>query len=198
MSDEAPALEVTTWDVPSIDGSGSKGYLTAGDLQRLQKDAYDEAWERGRSDGVKAGEREIAARATRFDELLCALSKPFDQLDDAVEAQLIELSIAVVKQLFRREINIDPSHIVGIAREAIQALPIASRSVLLHLHPDDAELVRGALRPADNEPAWAIAEDALLTRGSCKVTTENSQIDATAEARLNAVVNRVFHDERAP
>ena len=197
MSDAAATNEPTRWDVPAIDGSEGKGYLTADRLQRLQKDAYDEAWEKGHADGIAAGGREIAARAKRYDELLCALSRPFDELDESVEAQLIEVSIAVVKQLFRREIKIDPSHIIGVAREAIQALPIASRSVQVHLHPDDAKLVSESLTPAENEPAWTIVEDPLMSRGGCNVTTENSQIDATAEARLQAVINRTFHDERA-
>jgi flagellar assembly protein FliH len=196
MSEEALGEAAVPWDVPTINGEGGKGYLTAGDLEKIQQAAYDEAWKKGHSDGIAAGGREIAGRAERFDELMLALSEPFDQLDDVVEEQLIELSIAVAKQLFRREISIEPSHIVGIAREAIQALPIASRNVMLHLHPDDAELIRAALRPAEHEPAWAIVEDSLLARGSCRVSTENSQIDATADARLSAIVNRIFHDER--
>lgn len=196
MSEDAVAQQPRVWDVPAIDGSDGKGYLTAGRLQALQQDAYDEAWQKGHADGIKAGEREIAARAARYDELLRALSRPFDQLDESVETQLIELSIAMVKQLFRREIKIEPSHIVGVVREAIQTLPIASRSVQLHLHPDDAQLVRESLTPAEHEPAWSIVEDSLMARGGCNVSTENSQIDATVEARLQAVIKNTFHDER--
>jgi flagellar assembly protein FliH len=124
------------------------------------------------------------------------LCKPFDQLDNSVEKQLVELAIAVVKQLFRREIKIDPSHVIGVVREAIQLLPVASRTVQVHLHPDDAALVRETLSPAEGEPAWSIVEDPLITHGGCKVTTENSQVDATAEARLQAVINATFGDER--
>ena len=117
-------------------------------------------------------------------------------MDETVETQLVELSIAVVKQLFRREIKIDPGHVIGAVREAIQALPIASRNVQLHLHPDDAVLIRESLSPAENEPAWSIVEDPLISRGGCQVTTDNSQIDATVESRLHAVVSRILGDER--
>ena len=81
-------------------------------------------------------------------------------------------------------------------REAIQLLPVASRSVQVHLHPDDASLVRDTLSPAENEPAWSIVEDPLISQGGCRVTTENSQIDATAEARLQAVIHATLGDER--
>lgn len=196
MSDEPAAAEPARWDVPAIDGTDGPGYLTAGQLQEVQKSAYDEAWRQGHAEGIAAGEQEIAARAERYDELLRALSKPFDDLDDTVETQLVELSIALVKQLFRREIKIEPGHVIGAVREAIQALPIASRSVQVHLHPDDASLVRDSLAPADAQPAWGIVEDPLIARGGCKVTTENSQIDATAEARLHAVISHTLGDER--
>ncbi len=196
MSDEAAAKQAQRWDVPAIDGSDGKGYLTAGRLQELQKDAYDEAWKKGHADGIAAGQEEIARRAARYDELLCALNRPFDRLDESVEKQLLELSIALVKQLFRREIKINPSHVIGVVREAIKALPIASRSVQVHLHPDDAALVRESLRPAEGEPAWSIVEDPLATQGGCRVTTENSHIDATAESRLHAVISRCLGDER--
>ena len=196
MSDDAAAKQPQPWAVPAIDGSDGKGYLTAGRLQELQKDAYDEAWKSGHAEGLVAGQEEVQRRAARFDELLRALSKPFDELDETVEKQLVELSIALLKQLFRREIRIDPSHVIGVVREAIQALPIASRNIHVHLHPDDAALVRETLTSASGEQAWKIVEDPLSSRGGCRVTTDSSQIDASAESRLHAVISRCLGDER--
>ncbi len=197
MSEEATAREATAWDVPAIDGSDGKGYMTAGRLQELQQQAYDEAWKKGHAEGVAAGSDAVEQRAARYDELLRALAEPFDRLDESVEKQLVELSIAIVKQLFRREIKVNPSHVIGVVREAIQLLPIASRNVQVHLHPDDATLVRESLSPAEGEPAWSIVEDPLISHGGCHITTDSSQIDATAEARLQAVINKILGDERA-
>ena len=196
MSEDSAVKSPAAWDVPSIDAPGGSGYLTAGRLEELQKEAYQEAWQKGHAEGLKAGEQGVRQRAVRLDQLLNALSKPFDQLDDSVEKQLVELAIAIVKQLFRREIRIDPTHVIGVVREAIQLLPIASRSTQVHLHPDDAALVRESLAPADGEPAWTIVEDPLIAHGGCRITTENSQIDATTEARLQAIINAALGDER--
>ncbi len=197
MSEDSAARKASTWEVPAIDGSDGKGYLTAGRLQELQQQAYDEAFQKGHAEGAAAGEQWIQQRAARYDELLRALAKPFDRLDESVEKQLVELAIAMVKQLFRREIKINPTHVIGVVREAVQLLPISSRNVQVHLHPDDASLVRESLSPAEGEPAWSIVEDPLITHGGCRITTDNSQIDATAEARLQAVINNILGDERA-
>lgn len=197
MSEDTAARQAAPWQVPAIDGSDGKGYLTAGRLEELQKQAFDEAWQKGHAEGVAAGQHTIQERAARYDELLRALSKPFDRLDESVETQLVELSIAMVKQLFRREIKINPTHVIGVVREAVQLLPVASRTVQVQLHPDDASLVRETLSPAEGEPAWTIVEDPLISHGGCRITTDNSQIDATAEARLQAVINNILGDERA-
>jgi flagellar assembly protein FliH len=193
MSEDSTAER---WRVPNIDGSEGKSYLTAGKLEELQRDAWDEAYQRGLAEGLEAGKAAAEERAHRFDELLTALAKPFDELDDAIEKQLVELSMSVVRQLFRREIRLNPTHVIGVVREAIQLLPLASRNVQVHLHPDDASLIRETLTPAEGEPAWVVVEDPLMAKGGCRVTTENSNIDASAEARLNALINSVAGDER--
>lgn len=196
MSEDSTAEKPQRWDVPAIDGGGGNGYMTAGRLEAIQKEAYQEAWDKGHADGLKAGEAEVKARVARLDELLKALATPFDELDDQVEKQLVELAMTVVRQLFRREISEQPTHVIGVVREAIQLLPVASRSVQVHLHPEDAAIIRECLSPADGEPAWNIIEDPLMSRGGCRVTTENSRIDATAEARLNKVIKAITGDRR--
>ena len=174
------------------------GFLTAKRLQELQEQAYEEAYAEGLAAGERAGAQAAAQRAARLDDLLEALAQPFNELDDVIEQQLVELAMLVVKQLFRREVKQDPTHVVGVVREALKLLPAASREVEVHLHPDDAAIVREALSPADGERAWKMMEDPLITRGGCKVQTPSSQVDAQTEARLHAAISAVVGDERQP
>jgi len=197
MSDQAvKADQPERWTVPAIDGSDGLGFITAQRLQDLQQGAYDEAYQEGLAAGKRSGADEMKRNVERFEALLQALARPFNELDDAVEKQLVELSMAVVKQLFRREINTDPGHVIGVVREAIQLLPLASRNIVIHLHPEDAKLVQESLSSTDGERVWSIAEDPLLARGGCKVSTDNSHIDAQAETRLQTVISRITGDER--
>lgn len=197
-SEETETEAVRRWEIPAIDGSSDSGHLTAARLQELQQQAWDEAYAAGRQEGLADGEEEVRARAARFDELLIALAKPFDELDETVEKQLVELAMTVVRQLFRRELRIDPTHVIGVVRDAIKLLPVASRDIQVHLHPEDAALVRDTLSPAEGESAWTLVEDPLIGKGGCKITTEQSQIDAQAQTRLNAIIGAVCGDERQP
>ena len=184
------------WEVPAFDGSDGQGFVTAGRLQELQKEAFDEAYCAGLEKGREAGKQEILQRAERLDQLLNALAQPFDELDGTIEDQLVELSISIVKQLFRREIQIDPGHVIGVVREAIQLLPIATRQILIYMHPEDAKLVTDALTTTAGDRAWSIMEDPLINRGGCRVVAGNSHIDAQNESRLQAVINSINGDER--
>lgn len=196
---ETPSASATAtrrWQVPALAGGGDRGFLTAGRLEELQKAAHEEAWAAGHAAGLKAGEEEIGRRVARLDQLLTALAKPFDTLDDSVEQQLVELAITMVRQLFRRELKIDPGSVIGVVREAVRLLPVAARNIRVHLHPEDATLVRESLSRGEGERAWDIVEDPLITRGGCTVTTDSSRIDAQVEARLKLLVDALSGDDR--
>jgi flagellar assembly protein FliH len=184
------------WQTPAIDGSSDNGFLTAGRLQEMQEEAWNEAYKIGHAAGLESGQQASRDRIARLDQLLVALARPFDELDETVEKQLVELAMTVAKQLFRREIRIDPTHVIGVVRDAIKLLPIASREIQVHLHPEDATLVRESLSAAEGERAWKIVEDPLIARGGCEITADSSRIDAQAETRLNAIINSISGDER--
>jgi flagellar assembly protein FliH len=160
---------------------------------------------RGYEDGIAAGRKEIEAqlaklraRVAHLDSIIGSLAKPFETLDAEVEQQLTMLALTVGKQMVRRELKTDPAQIITVIRESVGRLPAAARDVRVHLHPDDAAVVRELLAQPSNERAWSIVEDPALTRGGCIVRTDTSQIDARLDSRMNAVVAAAFGDERAP
>lgn len=165
---------------------------------------YGEGYDTGHREGFEAGYQEgreahqIQLREQReaFSNLMEALAEPLKALDEQVEHELVSLALAVAKQLVRRELKTDPGQIVAAVREAIAVLPSQTRKISLHLHPDDAELVRSALSLDDLVPAWDIVEEPMLMRGGCRVETPTSRIDATQEKRLAAVIATVLGDER--
>lgn len=197
MSDAATDKAAQRWHAPAIDGSDGRGFLTAGRLQDMQNEAHDEAYKEGRAEGLKAGTEEIQRRVERLNELLTALAKPLDELDEMVEKELVELAISIARQLFRRAIQIDRGSVVGVVRETVPLLPLAAREIKVHLHPEDAELVRASMMDSGDEVAWKIVEDPLISRGGCSVHSESSHIDARAETRFQAIVNAITGDERA-
>lgn len=194
--------------------------LTVDEIEAMQRQAYDEAYakglEEGRRDGLEQGHQEgstkgyeeglqkgydenahlLKAQAESLGNLLATLSEPLKALDDEVESELVELAIAIARQLVRRELKQDPGQVIAAVREAVNVMPLATQKLKLSLHPEDAELVRSVFVQDKASSAWSIHEDPLITRGGCKVDTDISHVDATVEKRLAAVIAQVLGDER--
>jgi flagellar assembly protein FliH len=128
---------------------------------------------------------------------LQALSRPLAQLDDVVHSQIAELATALARALLRRELRMEPTQIIGMVRDTVALLPAAARGVRVLLHPDDAALVRERLSVAGPEQAWSIVDDAILSRGDCRVHTDYAQIDARIDTRLNEALALLLGDERS-
>jgi len=183
-----------SWQPPAVGGGLSTagkniGVLTAKQIEQLQRQAYEEGFAQGRTEG-------LASVKMPLDAVLRAMAEPLSELDEAVMQEMALLVTAIARQLVRRELKTNPDEIVAVVREGLSALPAASRHVRVHLHPEDATLVRGALSLGESERHWQIVEDPVLTRGGCRVHAEASQIDASVESRLAALLTKMLGGER--
>ena len=200
------AGEFRPWSPPSMDAgvpatasaAPSGLMLTASQIEELQKQAYDEAYQVGLEEGRAAGRDELQNRIRQFEQLMSTLGQPLRDLDDQVEQELVSLVIALVRQMVRRELRADPGQVVAVVREAMAVLPAASQRVSVHLHPEDAALVREtlSLSLSEEERSWTVVEDPIQSRGGCRVITEHSQVDASVESRLAQVIASAFGGER--
>ncbi len=193
------------WVPPAMDEEGGRGTsvsgrarpLTASQLEAVHKEAYAEGFADGRRDGLATGAAEGVAKGSALvEELLTCLARPLEELDERVEEALVNLAMSVARHLVRRELKSDPGQVIAVVREAVSALPLASQKVMLHLHPEDAVLVRDRLAVQDGEVPWQVVEDPVLTRGGCRVVTEMSHVDATVEHRVAAAIAKVLGEER--
>ncbi len=177
-----------------FDKGNQEGYKEGYDKGFQQ--GYREGKEQGFSEGKSEAMAQLEEKAGYLDDILNLLSEPLEQLDEQVEQELVTLAMIVAKQLVRRELKTDPGQIIAVVREALAVLPVSQRKATLTMHPDDAELVRSALRLDEVSVPWKIVEDPLISRGGCKIETEVSRIDATVETRLAAVIATALGDER--
>lgn len=195
--------ECESWVLPSFSDAkneSSVNMLTASQIEKLQKEAYDEAYAEGKKLGYEEGlatvKQEIQTQVEAFNLLLNSLNSPFDDLDKQVDEELVVLVQSLVKQMVRREIKTDPGQVIAVIREAIESLPVASRQIQLRLHPEDAALVNDFYKMGEQEQAWTIIEDPLINRGGCKVITDITQVDATLETRLTQLFAQVFGERQ--
>jgi flagellar assembly protein FliH len=198
---------ISRWDMPSVNGrtvQARRPGRTVSELEEVERRAYDEAFAKGREAGLAAARAEsqqalnqLNSQVQRLQSVLGSLSKPLEQVNAEVEQQLLNLTLSVARHLVRRELRIDPAQVIAIIRETVALLPAAARDVRVHMHPEDAAVVRERLATPTADRAWTIIEDPVMTRGGCRVTTETAQIDSRLETRINSVMAAMLGDERA-
>lgn len=176
--------------------------LTAEQLAEIEEQARKEGradgFEKGRKEGLAAGKKHIDDVLRRLEKVIQAFSEPLNEVNEAVEEELIALAMAVARQIIRREIQQDPQHILGVVREAMGELPSSARQVRIYVHPEDAALVREAFATEDaDEMPWKIVDDMALARGGCRIESQTSRIDASIDKRLNSVLATLMGGTRA-
>ncbi len=184
------------WAAPDVGAPAGQKMPTVSGLADLQREAYKEAFEQGLAEGREAGRGQVRAQVDMLAGMLNGLARPFETLDADVERELSMLALAIARQIVRRELKIDPTQIIGVIREAIAALPVAARDIRVHLHPEDAAVVRQSLAPTESERAWVIIEDPVMARGGCQIKSATSRIDARLETRLGAIASELLGTER--
>ncbi len=208
MSRKDTAEPVSRWDLPSVEGAplpraGAKG-VNVMHLSIVEREAWEHGYKDGHVEGVRKGEAELAKRINEvnvkiaaLEAILGTLARPLEELDAQIESELTRLALTVAKHLVRRELKIDPAQIIGIIRHTVALLPLASRNIKVHLHPDDAAVVREKLAQPQGEQQWQLSEDPLMARGGCRVTSDNSSIDARFETAVAATLSGLLGDDRA-
>jgi flagellar assembly protein FliH len=161
-------------------------------LEDVEQRAREDGYAAGLAEGRAAAKSEIAAQVARIEAIVAALAAPFQNLDAAVESELVLLATTAATRIVRHELVLAPERILGAVQGALAALPAYARNVKLFLAPDDAALVREHLAPGASGHAWDIVEDATLTRGGCRVMADTSQVDATLETRLATIIDAML------
>ncbi len=201
---DCPAAAAAIWELPPLGGPVLPLRRRSAELSAIEREAWQQGQAEGREAGLAAAREEARAagaelerRLQQLQAILDLMAKPLSDLDQQVQRQLATLAAAIARHLVRRELKAHPDEIVAVVRESVALLPVGARQVRVHLHPEDAQLVRSRLASGSGERAWSLVEDPMLARGGCRVSSESSSIDATLEQRLGAVIATMLGDERS-
>jgi flagellar assembly protein FliH len=194
---------VRAWNVPEVK-SGRGDSQMASNLtpseKRERQEQLDRLKEAAQKEGLALGMAEaqkmLSTNTTTIANILNALTEPMQSIGDEVEKQLVDLAVAISRQIVRRELKLDPSQVIAVVREALSILPIASQGIRVYLHPEDSKLINEIIKLNATEQKWQLIDEPLMTRGGCRVETDSAQVDATIEARIASIAAEIMGGER--
>jgi flagellar assembly protein FliH len=147
------------------------------------------------ADGHRAGaEQARLEAAAALQPALAALAAAADRLAELqaeaagrAETRATELALAVAEKIVAGALDVQPERVLDVVRGALRGMLDHGR-VVVCVHPDDAELVRGAVEGAGHGLGALgqveVHEERRVARGGALVRTSEGEIDATAAAKL--------------
>ncbi|GAA4417628.1 FliH/SctL family protein [Acidovorax lacteus] len=203
---------VTQWKFGSVDGSEPEPEPetdalpelppppTADEITALceqaRQDGFAQGYEHGRAeaslewqqrmDDYIAGQGQEAAQ--RAAAVVQELHTTFNELQQTLARQVLELACEVARQVVRQELTVRPEALEVVVSEAVGGLLAQARPALVRLHPEDAERLQGPLRERYGDAGVQWVADPQVPPGGCWVESAGTVIDGTVAKRWERAV----------
>lgn len=154
-----------------------------------------EAFSKGYAQGERAG---MDAAATRADAMLRRLAQTIEELGalrsemiHRTERQAVQLVLAIAERIVQREVTLDRTLLLAIARVALDRLGECG-SATIRLHPDDFQAI--GVKPSIVDAAVQVVADPAVSRGGCHVESDFGFMDASPESQFRELARALLSD----
>jgi flagellar assembly protein FliH len=157
------------------------------DAERIREAARAEGYEQGRASGHADGAAEIARSASALAEAAHGIESLRGEVSDAVEADAIELALALAGKILAGAFQARPELVVEIVQGALRRINDRRRITVL-VNPADLDVVRDALGELTAQGSGVelcdLQSDERVAAGSAIVRTAEGEVDASVATQL--------------
>ncbi|MEN9417285.1 MAG: flagellar assembly protein FliH [Pseudomonadota bacterium] len=183
------------WKPGDIEGSERRQYArsrdgvppTVEEWRALVTQARQEGYQQGYSDGLVALENFKHSFTTQTSTQIGMLLRAFDEQMQALEERMAEsvarTAILLARQVLRLELTTRPELVASLAADAVQAVQLSARHVVVRVHPEDLALVAQGAAEVLQARGARLQADPDIARGGCKVQSDADIVDGRLEAR---------------
>jgi flagellar assembly protein FliH len=141
----------------------------------------------GLAAGREAAVAEVVPAATALEHAARALHEAAAANAERLEAQAVDLALFLAEKIVGAAIEADPALVVEAVRGALRGLVERERVTVL-VHPDDLELVRGAMAgmiaTLGGIEHCEVQAERRVARGGAVVRTPDGDVDARLDVKL--------------
>lgn len=192
---------VMRWTPQELGSGGNRQRMklpTAEELERVHHDAHSEGYDAGHREGMAAGYEAGIAQAKQEAERLAQLMQGLDgavrSFEQELGRDLLALALDIAKQMLRQALRVKPELLLPVVRSAMESLPQNIQHPHIHLHPEDAVLVREAIGTELAHGGWRLVDDPRIARGGCLIETSSAEVDASLPSRWQRIASALGQD----
>lgn len=192
-ADNVRADNVRRWQPEVLDGRRdvpppppaveTHHYPTVTELEEIRQSAHRE----GYAAGYEEGTARVRLEAMHLHAAREQLEQSLERLDRELGDELVALALAIAAAVVREAVRVQPESLLSLVREALSQLP--QQHTVIHLHPDDAALVRQHMGDELTHAGHRLREDSGMERGGCRLEAGASTLDANLETRWRRIVD---------
>ncbi len=149
--------------------------------------ARQAGYQEGYRDGLVALEnfkQNFAQQATaQVGALLQAFDEQLVALDARIAQALTQTAVQMARQVLRAELQQRPEVVARVAAEAVNAVMLSARHIVVHVNPHDLPLVAEGAQEALDARGARLHADTSVERGGVLVQSEVGAIDARIAQR---------------
>jgi len=165
---------------------------------QLNEQAYQrgftDGWEKGMIEGENTWhaqtEKKIKPLLTSLQDVVHQLNNLRKETYQDIEKEVVELALAIARQVICQEITIDKEIVVCVAREALAKVEDPGR-INIKMSPSDLQFIKETRSQLSNmiENIDHVTLEAAenIQSGGCIIETDLGEIDARIEKQLQAV-----------
>lgn len=150
-----------------------------------QRDGYAEGSLAGQREGVAA----FTAAAAPLDALCQQVNDFTAHLQRKQRDDLLQLVEKVTRQVIRCELALQPTQLLALVEEAVNALPAAPETLHVLMNAEEFQRIQAAASQKVNE--WGLMPSPDLHPGECRVVTDTSELDIGCEHRLQQCMEKL-------
>jgi flagellar assembly protein FliH len=173
---------------------------TAEEMERIQQQAAREGFNHGHEEGYKAGYEKGRmageADARRLAELVESMDMELLRQDEMLSRELLDLALAVAKQMIRTTIKVKDGVVLDVLREALDSLPGLTGHLRVMVHPADLQLINDFLASDQAHFSAKAIGDNRMERGSFRIESSQSEVDGDLQTRWQEIVDCLGADSR--
>jgi len=159
-------------------------------IDRIEKEAYEEAFQLGEKTGLESGERMFRSAVQSLVEAVERLKHMEKEFYGRVEEEILDLVLATTRKVVQREINTQRDVILDVLRQAIAKTTDRER-IRVRINPSDFDFVHAhksdIVSTVDGVKDLVIEGDESISRGGAVVDSDYGTIDARIERRFETV-----------
>ncbi|MEY4753366.1 MAG: hypothetical protein RJA44_1041, partial [Pseudomonadota bacterium] len=151
--------------------------------QAQREQIFQQGFEAGRAEFERFKQSHQRQTGLQVAQLMQSLQDRLDQLEQTLAGRVVDITLALARQVVRSELRSQPEQVLGVTQEALGVLLNSARQIAIHVHPDDHALIAAGAADLIEARGARLVPDAAIEAGGCLIESDIGAVDARVATR---------------